>query len=33
MSLEFVDTDFEKVAYLVNLLTAHATGEQASDAD
>lgn len=33
MSLEFVDTDFEKVTYLVNLLMAHATGEQASDAD
>lgn len=33
MSLEFVDTDFEKVTYLVSLLTAHATGEQASDAD
>ena len=24
MSLEFVDTDFEKVTYLVNLLTARA---------
>ena len=33
MSLEFVDTDFEKVTYLLNVLTAHATGEQASDAD
>lgn len=33
MSLEFVDTDFERVTYLVNLLTASATGQQASDAD
>ena len=33
MSLEFVDTDFEKVTYLVNLLTARATGEEASDAE
>ena len=33
MSLEFVETDFDKVTYLVNLLTARATGEDASDAD
>ncbi|MDQ8192694.1 nucleotide-binding protein [Roseibacillus persicicus] len=33
MSLEFVKTDTEKVTYLVNLLTARATGEDASDSD
>ena len=33
MSLEFVETDFDKVTYLVNLLTARATGEDASDTD
>tara|TARA_B110001469_G_C9607781_1_gene302249 strand:- start:247 stop:1044 length:798 start_codon:yes stop_codon:yes gene_type:complete len=33
MSLEFVTTDFEKVTYLVNLLTARATGEMASNDD
>lgn len=29
MSLEFLDTDFEKVSYLQNLLIAHATGKPA----
>lgn len=33
MSLEFANTDFEKVTYLVNLLTARATGEEASDSE
>lgn len=33
MSLEFVDTDLDRVTYLVNLLTARATGEDASEAD
>ncbi|SFC35032.1 TIR domain-containing protein [Pseudoalteromonas denitrificans] len=31
MSIEFLQTDFEKVSYLANLLTAHATGKEASD--
>jgi predicted nucleotide-binding protein len=30
MSIEFLNTDFEKVSYLASLLTAHATGENAS---
>ena len=33
MSLEFVETDLEKVTYLVSMLTARATGEEASDKD
>mgnify|MGYP005991207399 CR=1 FL=1 len=31
MSIEFLQTDFEKVSYLASLLTAHATGKDASD--
>ena len=31
MSTEFLQTDFEKVSYLASLLTAHATGKDASD--
>jgi predicted nucleotide-binding protein len=31
MSIEFLQTDFEKVSYIASLLTAHATGENASD--
>lgn len=31
MSIEFLQTDFEKVSYLASLVTAHATGEDASD--
>lgn len=31
MSIEFLKTDFEKVSYLASLLTAHATGKDASD--
>jgi len=31
MSIEFLQTDFEKVSYLASLLTAHATGGDASD--
>ena len=31
MSLEFLTTDYEKVSYLCNLLTEHATGHQASN--
>jgi predicted nucleotide-binding protein len=31
MSIEFLQTNFEKVSYIANLLTARATGENASD--
>jgi len=31
MSIEFLQTDFEKVSYLASLVIAHATGEDASD--
>ena len=31
MSIDFLLTDYEKVSYLASLLTAHATGENASD--
>jgi hypothetical protein len=31
MSIEFLQTDFEKVSYLASLLTSHATGKDASD--
>jgi len=33
MSIEFLNTDFEKVSYLASLLTAHATGKDASSTD
>jgi predicted nucleotide-binding protein len=33
MSIEFLDTDFEKVSYLSSLLTSHATGDNASDGE
>lgn len=33
MSIEFLNTDFEKVSYLASLLTAHATGKDASYSD
>jgi predicted nucleotide-binding protein len=33
MSIEFLNTDFEKVSYLASLLTAHATGQNASTSD
>lgn len=33
MSVEFLNTDFEKVSYLASLLTAHATGKDASSTD
>lgn len=33
MSIEFLNTDFEKASYLANLLTSHATGEGASDSE
>lgn len=33
MSIEFLQTDFEKVSYLASLLTAHATGKDASDSE
>ena len=33
MSIEFLDTDFEKVSYLASLLTSHATGDSASDSE
>jgi len=33
MSIEFLNTDFEKVSYLASLLTAHATGKDASSSD
>lgn len=33
MSIEFLNTDFEKVSYLASLLTAHATGKDASPSD
>ncbi len=31
MSIDFLNTDFEKVSYLASLLTSHATGDPASD--
>ncbi|WP_439828108.1 hypothetical protein [Aeromonas enteropelogenes] len=31
MSIEFLESDFDKVSYLVNLLTARATGLAADD--
>ncbi|KAA1189262.1 hypothetical protein F0M18_16455 [Pseudohalioglobus sediminis] len=33
MSIEYLETDFDKVSYLVNLLTARATGLAASSSD
>ncbi len=33
MSIEFLNTDFEKVSYIASLLTAHATGKDASSSD
>lgn len=33
MSLEFVDNNFERVSYLLNLLTTRATGKPASDSE
>lgn len=33
MSMEFLTNNFERVGYLVNLLTAHATGKAADDGD
>jgi predicted nucleotide-binding protein len=33
MSIEFLDTDYEKVSYLMNLLMAHATGKDADDGE
>lgn len=33
MSIEFLNTDFEKGSYLCNLLTAHATGKSASSSE
>lgn len=33
MSIEFLESDFDKVNYLVNLLTARATGSAANDHD
>lgn len=33
MSIEFLETDFDKVSYLVNLLTARATGLAADDSE
>lgn len=33
MSIEFLETDFDKVSYLVNLLTARATGLSADDSE
>ena len=33
MTIEFLKTDFEKVSYLLNLLVAHATGQQADSAE
>jgi len=33
MSIEFLNTDFEKVSYLASLLTSHATGEGASESE
>jgi hypothetical protein len=31
LSIEFLDTDFDKVSYLANLLTARATGLASED--
>jgi predicted nucleotide-binding protein len=33
MSIEFLNTDYDKVSYLMNLLMAHATGKEADDAE
>ncbi|UPW19572.1 nucleotide-binding protein [Agarivorans sp. TSD2052] len=33
MSIEFLDSDFDKVSYLVNLLTARATGMASDDSE
>lgn len=33
MSIEFLDTDFEKIGYLVNILIARATGREASESE
>lgn len=33
MSIDFLETDFEKVSYLLNLLVAHATGKAADSAE
>lgn len=33
MSIEFLETDFDKVSYLVNVLTARATGMAADDSE
>ena len=33
MSIEFLNTDFEKVSYLASLLTSHATGKDASESE
>lgn len=33
MSINFSNTDFEKISYLASLLTAHATGQDASTSD
>jgi len=33
MSIDFLNTDFEKVSYLSSLLTSHATGGNASDSE
>jgi len=33
MSIQFLNTDFEKVSYLSSLLTSHATGKNASDSE
>ena len=33
MTVEFLKSDFDKVSYLLNLLMAHATGQQADSAD
>lgn len=33
MSIEFLNTDFEKVSYLLNLLVAHATGKSANSSE
>ncbi len=33
MSIEFLNNDFEKVSYICNLLTSHATGKDASSSE
>jgi hypothetical protein len=33
MSIDFLETDFEKASYLLNLLVAHATGKAADSGE